>query len=50
MTKDPEESSSSIMALFFCLDIDLQLKEMMMSMGSDATKRKLASLFTKMRT
>ena len=50
MTKDPEESSSSIIALFFlCLDIDLQLKEMMMSVESDAMKRKLAGFFTKMR-
>jgi hypothetical protein len=50
MTKDPEESSSSIIALFFlCLDINLQLKEMMMSVESDATKRKLAGFFTKMR-
>jgi hypothetical protein len=40
MTKDPEESSSSIIVLFFLrLDIDLQLKEMMMSMESDATNR-----------
>jgi hypothetical protein len=50
MSKDPEESSSSITVLFFlCLDIDLQLKEMMMSVESDAMKRKLAGFFTKMR-
>ena len=50
MSKDPEESSSSITALFFlCLDIDLQLKEMMMSVESDAMKRKLTGFFMKMR-
>jgi hypothetical protein len=50
MTKDPEESSSALTSLFFlCLDINLQLKEMMMSVESDATKRKLAGFFVKMR-
>ena len=47
---DPEQSNNSIVALFFlCLDIDIQLKEIMINSESDSTKRKLTNFFTNLR-
>lgn len=48
--RDPEESKTSILALFFLtLDVDIQLKEMMLAAESDSMKRKLAGFFVKLR-
>jgi len=49
-TVDPEESKTSMIALFFlCLDIDVQLKEMMINAESDSMKRKLTGFFVRLR-
>lgn len=50
LSNDPEESLNTIIALFFLgLDIDIQLKQMMIEAESIHVQRKLTGFFTRLR-